>query len=428
MFLKLWNKLVSIGIDSEIEDQEAIKIRVLNQLSLVGIGFSFLLFFVVLLAVNNLLMAFLNFISIGFGSCILLLNHYKFFQTARHINCFLFPLWVAFSIMNIPTYSIGEPAIFLLTTFLALTQYEGQLKYKVSCIVWHVFLIIGSLGYLSSRTDIYLDPIGAIILLIGLMICLSFLLTYYQTSIQSIVQQKDILVKQLQLKNKELERFAYITSHDLKEPVKNIEGISSLLQKKLSEGETTENVQLMDMINDSAKRMSTLIESILKFSRMEKDDLIYESVDLNTIVQEFKNSHQLFLEKNHAVIEYHDLPQINGNKVSLSLLFQNLLENAIKYNDSDIPIVKIFAYQNEDSIHLVVNDNGIGIKKEYKDYVFEPFRRLQNRSKYKGTGLGLAICKKIVENHSGKIWVESEGVGSQFNIQLPEDRNLAVLN
>ena len=107
----------------------------------------------------------------------------------------------------------------------------------------------------------------------------------------------------------------------MKEPVKNIEGISSLLQKKLSEGETTENVQLMDMINDSAKRMSILIESILKFSRMEKDDLIYESVDLNTIVQEFKNSHQLFLEKNHAVIEYHDLPQINGNKVSLSLLF-----------------------------------------------------------------------------------------------------------
>ena len=74
------------------------------------------------------------------------------------------------------------------------------------------------------------------------------------------------------------------------------------------------------------------------------------------------------------------------------------------------------------------SDNGIGIKKEYKDYVFEPFRRLQNRGKYKGTGLGLAICKKIVENHSGKIWVESEGNGSQFNIQLPEERNPAALN
>ncbi len=428
MFLGLWNKLAAIGISGEFEERETIKIRVLNQLSLVAIVFSFVLLIVVLVILGNPIMAFMNFISAGFGVFILLLNYYQFFNIARHTACFLFPLWIGLVIINIPDYSIGEHSIFIITTFIALMQYEWQLKYKVACITWNIFLLTGSMAYLSSRTDIYMDPIGVIILTICLLICLSLLVTFYQVNIQSAVRQKGKLVQQLQLKNKELERFAYITSHDLKEPVKNIEGFSGLLQKMLKKEETTENAQLAGMINDSAKRMSTLIESILKFSKMEKADLTYESVNLNTIVQEFKKSHHLFLEENHAVIEYNELPQINGNKVYLSLLFQNLLENAIKYNDSDIPIVKIFAYQNEEHIQLVIEDNGIGINKEYKDYIFEPFRRLQNRSKYKGTGLGLAICKKIVENHSGKIWVESGKLGSQFNIQLPESNNPAILN
>lgn len=428
MLKRLWNKLAAFGIEGELEDREIIKIRVLNQLNLVTVIFSFILFIVGLILLQDIDLAIMNVVSAGFGIFILSLNYHQYFNIARHIACFVFPLWVGLVIINIPEYSFGEHAIFIITTFLALMQYEWQLKYKVACISWNIFLLTGSLVYLSNRTDIYMHPVGVIILTIALLTSMSLLVTFYQNNIQSVVRQKGKLVKQLQLKNKELERFAYITSHDLKEPVKNIEGFSRLLRTVLKKGDTTENIQLTSMINDSAKRMSTLIESILKFSRMEKDNLTYESVDLNTLIQEFKKSHHLFLEENHAVIEYNDLPQVKGNKVYLSLLFQNLLENAIKYNDSDIPIVKIFAYQNEEHIQLVIEDNGIGINKDYKDYIFEPFRRLQNRSKYKGTGLGLAICKKIVENHSGKIWVESGKAGSQFNIQLPESNNPAVLN
>ena len=243
--------------------------------------------------------------------------------------------------------------------------------------------------------------------------------TFYQNDIQKIVKQKDDLLQQLQLKNTELERFAYITSHDLKEPVKNIEGFAGILKRDLAKEGITERLQIVNMIYDSAKRMTTLIDSILKFSRLEKDGLVFESIDLNTLIHEFKQTHSHFLKDRKATIQHDQLPQIQGNKTYLSLLFQNLIENALKYNESDIPSVKIVALREKNNIHLIINDNGIGIKEEYATYVFEPFRRLHNRSKYKGAGLGLAICKKIVENHSGKIWVESGTTGSQFNILLP---------
>lgn len=428
MLQQLWNRLADIGLTATIEEREAIKIRVLNQMILVLMATASVLSLVTAILTGDFYLVLPHLISISIGFVSLLFQRYQFFYLVRHFACFIFPIWVAIIIINLQDNSNGEAILYLVTALLAFIQYEGQLKYRITSLIWIITLVIGSLSHIASFAPIYLNPYGFIVLTIGLIINISLLITFYQNDIQKTVLQKGELVKKLRLKNKELERFAYITSHDLKEPVKNIEGFSSLLQKVLKKDDTTENAQLASMINKSAKRMSTLIESILKFSKMEKDDLTYELVDLNTIVQEFKNSHQFLLKNRKAVIEYNDLPNINGNKIYLSLLFQNLLENAIKYNDSDIPIVKIFAYSTENNIHLVIDDNGIGINNEYKDYIFEPFRRLQNRSKYGGTGLGLSICKKIVENHSGKIWVESSEFGSQFNVQLPENRNPAILN
>jgi len=428
MLPQIWNKLVSTGLSEEIEDQEFIKIRVLNQISLVAMLICIFLFIFVLLFQQDVPRALKNLISVSFSIAILTLHHHKFYNLPRHITCFLFPFWIAISMLSTPTYSIGESAIFLVTVLIAFMLYEGQLKHKIACLIWNIALLTGALTYIASFSSIYLNPFGVIVLTIGLVIILSFIFTFYQNNINTVVQQKNNLLKQLQLKNAELERFAYITSHDLKEPVKNIEGFSSVLRKSLGKEAESEQLQLTNMIYTSAKRMSTLIDSILKFSKLEKDEVKFESVDLNDIVQQFKNSHHHFLQESKAVIQHDTLPSIQGNKVYLSLLFQNLIENGIRYNESEIPSVKIFAHQEKDKIHLVLDDNGIGIKKEYATYVFEPFRRLHNRSKYKGTGLGLAICKKIVENHSGKIWVESRANGgSQFNILLPTNKK-SMLN
>ena len=419
MLQELWNNLAAIGLSGTIEEREAIKIRVLNQLIVVLLATASILSLILAIVTGDFYLVLPHLISLIMGLVALTFHYYQFFYLVRHFACFIFPIWVGIIIINLQENSNGEAILYLITSLLAFIQYEGQVKYKIICLIWNTTLAISSLFYLISFAPIHLNPYGFMVLVTGLIVNISFLITFYQNDIQKIAKQKNKLVKQLQLKNNELERFAYITSHDLKEPVKNIEGFSSLLQNKLGKEGATDNVELANMINYSAKRMSTLIDSILKFSKLEKDDLQFESVDLNTIVQQFKNSHSHLLKNRKAVIQYDNLPTVKGNKIYFSLLFQNLIENGIKYNESKIPSIKIFAYQDKKNTHLVIGDNGIGISKDYETYIFEPFRRLHNRSKYEGTGLGLSICKKIVENHSGKIWVESDASGSQFNILFP---------
>ncbi|MEM1120252.1 MAG: ATP-binding protein [Bacteroidota bacterium] len=419
MIQRLWKKLANLGCHDAPNEKERIKINILNKLIFMLTVLATVIATLYYVLSNNYKVVLIYSISIFFGIISFILQHYRLRNFVRHSCCFAYPVWLAIAICLVKDSSAGESSVFLLIAMVAFIQYEGQLAYKISCIGLNILLAVVSLTYIGNFAPVYLNTYGFSVLLVGLIISVSFIFQFYQNDIQSIVDQKDDLVQQLQLKNAELERFAYITSHDLKEPVKNIEGFSKLLKRILTKDSTAENAQMATMIHNSSKRMSTLIESILKYSKLEKDHLNMEMIDLNVILQEFKVAHTLMLEDKKAVIQYGDLPKVKGNKIYLSLLFQNLLENAIKYNESTTPSVKIFAHQRGNNVHLIISDNGIGINEEYTNYIFEPFRRLHNRSKYEGTGLGLAICKKIVENHAGKIWVESAGQGSQFNILLP---------
>ena len=428
MIKSSWDNLSSIGLDATVSKREGIKVKLLNQIS--GVAF----FTTILLAVITLVLEkkptpilMQNIHTALFALCVFGLHYHKFFRLARNVACLTFPFWVCFIIMK-DGGIIGQSKIFILCTLLALIQYEGQKKLRLLSLLLIIVLTICSSLYIANFHPLLfrnINILGDTILTLAAIMIVNFIVTFYQRDIKEYSLEQDRLVKKLEFKNEELERFAYITSHDLKEPTRNIESFASLLKKNMSDKEScVKDLKLIEVIDNSAKRMSTMIDSILKFSRLDQNELPIEEVALEELLNEFKESHSQLLQDKKVIIQSDKLPKISGNKLFISLLFQNLLENSIKYNESAIPTIEIACQVKNDYAVISVVDNGIGIEDEFKDYIFEPFRRLHSRAKYEGTGLGLSICKKIVESHSGTIRLEPYNKnGSTFIFNLPLSQN-----
>ncbi|MDQ3051299.1 MAG: PAS domain S-box protein [Bacteroidota bacterium] len=245
-------------------------------------------------------------------------------------------------------------------------------------------------------------------------------------------QSLELNNKQLESTNAELASFSYIASHDLKEPLRKIQAFS----RRIMEGETFSDKthDYFNRIIAAGERMQNLIDSLLDFSSINSNELIFESCDLNTIVEESKNDLHISISEKQAIIVHENLPSIMGVCIQISQLITNLIDNAIKYSRPEIkPHIKITAeriHGNEienpsANIHqeyyaLKIADNGIGFEKEFENKIFELFQRLHGKNEYSGTGIGLAIVKKIVTNHNGFITAEGKpNVGSTFTIYIP---------
>ncbi len=221
-------------------------------------------------------------------------------------------------------------------------------------------------------------------------------------------------------KNAEMERFSYIASHDLKEPLRSISSFAGLLDRKLQSA-TNEVKDYLQIIKKNAARMNTLIEDLLEYTRVKNGNTLTEQVNIASIVQEILAFREKGVEDGKGVLHYATLPIIRGNRTQLFLLFKNLIDNGLKYNESKSPFVKI-GYENLSEYHVFsFRDNGIGIEAEFQDKVFEMFTRLHNQSKYQGSGLGLAICRNIIHRMNGQIELESQvGQGSTFRVKIPK--------
>jgi len=275
--------------------------------------------------------------------------------------------------------------------------------------------------------------------------CLSFLL-YYQN--RKKVKYNQLLEEQVEERtkhineanerlvkaNQELERFAYITSHDLKEPLRNISGFSSLIQRELKKGKLNEVDNYLNFIIKNTGQMNTLIDDVMAFSKIGNKKEGYKMIRFSKMMSRVENNLATKIKETNTQIVYasaalSDLEKNIYVPVPLAIVFKNLVENGIKYNESEIPQIKIDYKEAADSMTFSITDNGIGIDKKYHDTIFEMFKRLHNRNKYDGSGIGLAICSKTIENIGGDLKLFSEpGKGSTFEFCIPKNFSQEVPN
>ena len=219
----------------------------------------------------------------------------------------------------------------------------------------------------------------------------------------------------LAVSNEELERFAYVTSHDLQEPLRMVTSFLQLLQKKYDSQLDETAQKYIHFAVDGAGRMKTLILDLLEFSRISSVKVPHTNIDLNDIVTKSLKALKQVIDESGAIINISILPHVCGNEFQLMQLFQNLISNAIKYRDGEAPEIKIGYTESANHWQFYVKDNGIGIDEKFFEKIFIIFQRLHNKNEFNGTGIGLAICKKIAEMHGGKIWLKSsKNNGSTF--------------
>ncbi|MEM6724944.1 MAG: ATP-binding protein [Bacteroidota bacterium] len=244
------------------------------------------------------------------------------------------------------------------------------------------------------------------------------------TDLTQFHQHQDQLeryAKKLERSNQELERFAHIASHDLKEPLRSVCSFIMLLERKLRPTLDPEARAYIQYATDGAKQMNELIEDVLEFSRLDKAGQIHAPVDLNEVMDQVNRNLFSLINDKGARLVYNELPTLSGEEGQFLRLFQNLVENGLKFNEAIMPEVVVNYDFEAGYHHFQFIDNGIGVKPGFEEKVFEMFQRLHNREAYTGSGMGLSICKKIVDRYEGQITVSRNEVsGSTFEIKIPE--------
>lgn len=315
---------------------------------------------------------------------------------------------------------------------------------KMKKVEYKRFSILREKTFTKSELSIFIIALTSGI---SILLLISILLAFRREH-QSKTQFEEKLIaseKQLQQQvillnnsNKELEQFAYIASHDLEEPLRKISSFSEKIQMKLADYPDEEVTDSLRRLNTSVARMRILISDLLNYSRITRLLDINEQVNLDSIFKLILEDLSLALSAKGALVNIEPLNVIKGNNTQLRQLFQNLLSNALKFSDKEVPEINVsaknysreelkatdwlkeFTIKHEKYYCIFVSDNGIGFELQYLRQIFIIFQRLHGRSEYEGTGIGLAICKRIVENHEGFITAESEvGKGTTFIVGLP---------
>lgn len=273
----------------------------------------------------------------------------------------------------------------------------------------HSFILVGLLGLISF-----------IILIFSFFHQHQLHRTQLQQRVDEHTAELQKTNEHLEEANKELKRFAYISSHDLKEPLRNIASFTTLIKRRLADHIDQDTEEYFQFVNRSTRQITDLVTDIFEYSKLDGESLALTYVDMNEVIENAISPLENMINTKNASIIYDSLPTMYSNPLYLQLIFKNLIENGIKYNQSTHPKIQINCIEDHNNFHFNIIDNGIGISKEYHQYIFEMFRRLHNREA-EGSGLGLAICRKVLRQLHGKIWVDNNPSGGTiFHILLPK--------
>jgi len=292
-----------------------------------------------------------------------------------------------------------------------ITKFQGDYRFKKAD---------GSYAYVVDKGVIIRDDNGNAIRMLGAIADITQR-KENEVLLKNLNQQLEERAKALALSNEELEQFAYVASHDLQEPLRMVTSFLAQLEKKYSHVLDEKAHTYIHFAVDGATRMRQIILDLLEFSRVGKHEDKTSTFSLTEIVDEICALNRKVIQEKKAEVIYENLPEITSFKTPVFQILQNLIGNSLKYSKDNVqPVIKIKAKKHQDFCLISINDNGIGIEKEYFEKIFVIFQRLHNREDYSGTGMGLAIVKKIVDNLGGKVWLESVyGEGSTFYIELP---------
>lgn len=363
------------------------------------------------------------------------INGFLLYSKTKHVDFGIHSMlgiyFVCFS-YAISTHLIFNPLILVFPIIITLagvlfTDRGPKLFYTFICIGGAIFYIIEMnrrIHYIEHQYELFI----ACAIATGMLFALYYVSYIHETTIQNFQDQLASKEKNLREKNTELEKyidsnlqlenFAYLASHELKTPMRNITNFAGLLTMKLKSKVDSADEELILYIKNEVVRMNSLIADLLELSQMSNEPIDFNSFDprraIDTVISEKFVEHL-------PHIEIKSLPsQIYGNLELIIHLIQNLLENAIKFNRPGFaPQIEIKGYEDGQFHHFEIHDSGIGISDEYKEQIFLIFKRLHNQSDVKGNGIGLSLCRKIVERHGGKIWVE-DGVphGAVFHFTI----------
>jgi len=249
---------------------------------------------------------------------------------------------------------------------------------------------------------------------------------FYRTAVTNITDRNLIEKKlekvaaELERSNEDLEQFAYVVSHDLREPLRGINGFMDLLYKAYKDKLDEKAIEYIKYATDSAKRMDDLLTSLLRYSHVQTQEKSFAPIPIRGALRAALANLKMNIDETGACITSDELPTVAADGIQMTELFQNLIANAIKFRGDQKPQIHVGCQKQKDCWQFSVQDNGIGIDQQFNERIFVIFQRLHARDKYPGYGIGLSICRRIVERHGGRIWVESQpGQGTTFCFTIP---------